>query len=83
MATELQTFNSPTRQNTDHADTEGNNDRETLIQTLPSPDRGQEAYKFLFAAFIVEGFLWGEPAAPHQRPHLSLFTARLLEERKD
>lgn len=36
-------------------DEEGN----TLIQALPPTDRGAEAYKFLFASFIVEAVLWG------------------------
>lgn len=63
MATELQTFSTATNHHhhgTNDVDTEGS-DREALIQTLHSPDRGKEAYKFLFAAFIVEGFLWGFP----------------------
>lgn len=36
-------------------DEEGNN----LIQTLPPSDKGAEAWKFLFASFIVEAVLWG------------------------
>ncbi|KAF3808181.1 hypothetical protein GCG54_00006797 [Colletotrichum gloeosporioides] len=38
-------------------DEEGNN----LIQTLPPSDKGAEAWKFLFASFIVEAVLWGFP----------------------
>ncbi|KAF6822046.1 MFS monocarboxylate [Colletotrichum musicola] len=33
----------------------------TLIQALPPTDRGAEAYKFLFASFMVEAALWGFP----------------------
>jgi hypothetical protein len=30
-----------------------------LIQSLPPTDKGSEAWKFLFASFIIEALLWG------------------------
>lgn len=60
MATELQTLSVAPARATDDVDAAEGSDRETLIQTLPSPDRGKEAYRFLFAAFIIEGVLWGK-----------------------
>jgi hypothetical protein len=63
MATELQNFTAAAHRTNNDAETEGS-DRETLIQTLDPPDRGKEAYKFLFGAFIIEGFLWGKHLLP-------------------
>lgn len=59
MATELQTLGAPPHDATNDTEIE-DPDRETLVQTLDAPDRGKEAYKFLFGAFVIEGFLWGE-----------------------
>lgn len=62
MTTELRDLNTIATPATNDADVE-DPDRDTLIQTLDPADRGKEAYKFLFAAFIIEGFLWGFPLA--------------------
>ena len=59
MTTELRDLSAIAPRVPNEADVE-DPDRETLIQTLDPPDRGKEAYKFLFAVFIVEGFLWGK-----------------------
>ncbi|TDZ54507.1 MFS transporter asaE [Colletotrichum trifolii] len=45
------------------ADTPTTDDEEgnTLAQSLPPTDQGPEAWKFLFASFVIEAVLWGFP----------------------
>lgn len=56
MPTELTTFTSNRPAQAEEADRD---ESETLIQTLAPPDRGIQAWKFLFSAFVVEALLWG------------------------
>ncbi|KAM5341862.1 hypothetical protein ACJ41O_014893 [Fusarium nematophilum] len=46
-------------------------DRDTLIQSLPPPDTGRQAWKFLIGSFVIEAVLWGATLSPSRLSSLT------------